>query len=99
MTLALSLAPHAIRDELTAMIVNDLLGPASGPEEEMNQDVADAYDWRDWTGSSGSLFGRGFHGTNQAELISPSQDGWFGCDGKEVLTVVMALSKLTQRIE
>jgi hypothetical protein len=29
--------PHAIRDELTAMIVNDLLGPAGGPEEELHQ--------------------------------------------------------------
>jgi hypothetical protein len=29
--------PHAIRDELMAMIVNDLLGPAGGPEEELDQ--------------------------------------------------------------
>ena len=29
--------PHAIRDELTAMIVNDLLGPAGGSEEELDQ--------------------------------------------------------------
>jgi hypothetical protein len=30
--------PHAIRDELTAMVVHDLLGPAGGPEEELHQD-------------------------------------------------------------
>ncbi len=30
-------SPHAIRDELTEMIVNDLLGPAGGPEEELDQ--------------------------------------------------------------
>jgi hypothetical protein len=29
--------PHAIRDELTQMIVRDLLGPAGGPDEELNQ--------------------------------------------------------------
>ena len=29
--------PHAIRDELTEMIVKDLLGPAGGPEEELDQ--------------------------------------------------------------
>src|SRR6187549_1053344 len=28
---------HAIRDELTAMVVHDLLGPAGGPEEELDQ--------------------------------------------------------------
>jgi hypothetical protein len=27
------ITPHAIRDELTEMVVNDLLGPAGGPEE------------------------------------------------------------------
>ena len=32
-----SVTPHAIRDELTAMIVNDLFGPAGGPEEELDQ--------------------------------------------------------------
>ena len=31
------LTPHAIRDELTEMVVNDLLGPAGGPEEELDQ--------------------------------------------------------------
>lgn len=31
------ITPHAIRDELTAMIVYDLLGPAGGPEEELDQ--------------------------------------------------------------
>ena len=29
--------PHAIRDELTEMVVNDLLGPAGGPTEELDQ--------------------------------------------------------------
>ncbi len=29
--------PHAIRDELTEMVVKDLLGPAGGPEEELDQ--------------------------------------------------------------
>ena len=31
------ITPYAIRDELAAMIVNDLLGPAGGPDEELNQ--------------------------------------------------------------
>ncbi len=31
------IAPFAIRDELTKMIVNDLLGPAGGAEEELDQ--------------------------------------------------------------
>jgi hypothetical protein len=31
------ITPHAIRDELTSMVVNDLLGPAGGPEEELDQ--------------------------------------------------------------
>ena len=29
--------PHAIRDELTEMVVNDLLGPAGGLSEELDQ--------------------------------------------------------------
>jgi hypothetical protein len=29
--------PHAIRDELTEMVVRDLLGPAGGPTEELDQ--------------------------------------------------------------
>jgi hypothetical protein len=29
--------PHAIRDQLTDMIIRDLLGPAGGPEEELDQ--------------------------------------------------------------
>src|SRR5206468_5829527 len=29
--------PHAIRDELSEMVVSDLLGPAGGPEEELDQ--------------------------------------------------------------
>src|SRR5882672_12894127 len=29
--------PRAIRDELTDMVVRDLLGPAGGPDEELNQ--------------------------------------------------------------
>ena len=29
--------PHAIRNELTQMVVNDLLGPAGGPSEELDQ--------------------------------------------------------------
>lgn len=32
-----AITPHAIRDELTEMVVNDLLGPAGGPEEELDQ--------------------------------------------------------------
>src|SRR5438477_10810372 len=32
-----AIGPHAIRDELTDMVVNDLLGPASGPAEELDQ--------------------------------------------------------------
>jgi hypothetical protein len=31
------ITPHAIRDELTTMIVNDLLGPAGGLDEELDQ--------------------------------------------------------------
>lgn len=31
------ITPHAIRDELTAMVVHDLLGPAGGPDEELDQ--------------------------------------------------------------
>jgi hypothetical protein len=31
------ITPDAIRDELTEMVVNDLLGPAGGPEEELDQ--------------------------------------------------------------
>ncbi len=31
------ITPHAIRDELTSIVVNDLLGPAGGPEEELDQ--------------------------------------------------------------
>lgn len=30
-------SPAAIRDELTDMVIRDLLGPAGGPEEELNQ--------------------------------------------------------------
>ena len=29
--------PSDLRDELTDMVVRDLLGPAGGPEEELNQ--------------------------------------------------------------
>ena len=32
-----SVTPHSIRDELTEMVVNDLLGPAGGPDEELDQ--------------------------------------------------------------
>jgi hypothetical protein len=32
-----TVGPHTIRDELTAMVVKDLLGPAGGPEEELHQ--------------------------------------------------------------
>lgn len=40
----LSLAsPHDIRDELTIMVVNDLLGPAGGDEEELDQREDHAY--------------------------------------------------------
>src|SRR5437899_12762224 len=31
------ITPHAIRDELSEMVVSDLLGPAGGPEEELDQ--------------------------------------------------------------
>jgi hypothetical protein len=31
------ITPHAIRDELTEMVVRDLLGPAGGAEEELDQ--------------------------------------------------------------
>jgi hypothetical protein len=30
-------SPHCIRDELTDMVIRDLLGPAGGPEEELDQ--------------------------------------------------------------
>jgi hypothetical protein len=30
-------SPHDIRDELTDMVIRDLLGPAGGPEEELDQ--------------------------------------------------------------
>ena len=46
MTTALTLtlpSPYAIRDELTAMVVKDLLGPAEGPEEELDQREDHAY--------------------------------------------------------
>ena len=33
----LTTTPYEIRDELTKMIVNDLLGPAGGPDEELDQ--------------------------------------------------------------
>jgi ADP-ribose pyrophosphatase YjhB (NUDIX family) len=32
-----AVTPYAIRDELTQMVVNDLLGPAGGPAEELDQ--------------------------------------------------------------
>src|SRR5258706_3935727 len=32
-----AISPHAIRDELTAMVVQDLLGPAGGLAEELDQ--------------------------------------------------------------
>jgi ADP-ribose pyrophosphatase YjhB (NUDIX family) len=35
--------PHDIRDGLTIMVVNDLLGPAGGPEEELDQREDHAY--------------------------------------------------------
>src|SRR5437899_13099528 len=31
------ITPYAVRDELTRMVVNDLLGPAGGPAEELDQ--------------------------------------------------------------
>src|SRR5436190_10753936 len=36
MTLPIT-TPHTIRDELTQMVVRDLLGPAGGPNEELDQ--------------------------------------------------------------
>src|SRR5262245_9319459 len=35
--------PGEVRDELTAMVVRDLLGPAGGPDEELNQYEDHAY--------------------------------------------------------
>ncbi len=35
--------PAAIRDELTDMVIRDLLGPAGGPEEELSQHEAHVY--------------------------------------------------------
>jgi hypothetical protein len=35
--------PSAIRDELTDMVIRDLLGPAGGPDEELNQYEDHAY--------------------------------------------------------
>src|SRR5713101_7915003 len=35
--------PHTIRDELTQMVIRDLLGPAGGPDEELNQWEDHAY--------------------------------------------------------
>ena len=32
-----TITPAGIRDELTCMVVRDLLGPAGGPDEELNQ--------------------------------------------------------------
>ena len=34
--------PYAIRDELTDMVVRDLLGPADGLEEEVHQSEVNA---------------------------------------------------------
>ena len=36
-------SPAAIRDELTDMVIRDLLGPAGGPEEELNKYEVHAY--------------------------------------------------------
>src|SRR5439155_23864809 len=36
MTLSMT-TPHTIRDELTRMVARDLLGPAGGEEEELDQ--------------------------------------------------------------
>ena len=30
--------PHDLRDQLTAMVINDLLGPAGGADEELDKD-------------------------------------------------------------
>lgn len=38
-----SVTPHDIRDELTIMVVNDLLGPAGGNDEELDQREDHAY--------------------------------------------------------
>lgn len=38
-----AVTPHDIRDELTIMVVNDLLGPAGGDEEELDQREDHAY--------------------------------------------------------
>jgi hypothetical protein len=37
------ITPAAIRDELTDMVIRDLLGPAGGPEEELNRHEDHAY--------------------------------------------------------
>ena len=36
-------SPAGIRDELTSMVIHDLLGPAGGPEEELSKDEAHVY--------------------------------------------------------
>jgi hypothetical protein len=38
-----TITPAAIREELTEMVIRDLLGPAGGPEEELNQHEDHAY--------------------------------------------------------
>ena len=40
---SLGASPSSIRDELTAMVVRDLLGPAGGPNEELDQYEDHAY--------------------------------------------------------
>jgi hypothetical protein len=35
--------PAAIRDELTDMVIRDLLGPSDGPDEELNQRESHIY--------------------------------------------------------
>src|SRR6185312_6118037 len=36
-------SPHAVRDELTRMVVRDLLGPAGGQDEELDKDEDHVY--------------------------------------------------------
>ena len=42
-TILPSKTPSDLRDELTAMVIHDLLGPAGGPDEELNQYEDHAY--------------------------------------------------------
>ena len=40
--------PRDLRDELTGMVIRDLLGPAGGPDEELNQYEDHVYGSATW---------------------------------------------------